>query len=647
MASFKQDGIQFTSVLPGQKLPNKYGNGNNVDFADAATDGVEPFINAVEIDWNGVTGVFGFDNQNPLKTTGQLLNALSRESVLRARIIAFNTSRASKVNVKDAVHNDTVSGYAITEGTTSILYLPEYPTWSTLTGKPSTFAPSIGTTATTAAAGNHTHTASLATDTGISSITLASAGKYKLTAGGSSVIFTMPTIPAAATWSNLSGKPNFATVATSGSYNDLTNRPTILTIGTTANTAAAGNHTHTWTAASGGPSANATLTHGGTFTVPQVSQAANGQVTVTNRTMTMPAATGHTTGSATKTYSATANGAQYIESIKVDQYGHVIEVIYGPKTVTTPVISLNPSSDTTITDAKTVSATVTNGTASNTTWGITNEGTTGNTFKKSAASGASITVTPNNTTTPTANKGTVSISIGSTNSTSTQGTRVLNGSFTQGAIAKNEYATTVTASYSGATPKSVKLTYSKSTSPLSAGTYTWSVVSGKSLPSGVSLSATTGQSITLINTNTTAATVAAGTIQLTNTNASNTAVYTTGTITVPAKTTPTTTNKWFKGDTNPATLTSVGQTKTTWDTWTTATSITNTKVILEDEDLNDHTWYFAFPQSWNVTTMYDSLNTNPVPTTQYTITNNVSIGGSPFTVFKMNTADSAITAYFR
>ena len=52
MASFTQDGIQFTSVLKGQSLPNKYGNGNNGDFADAAIDGVEPFINAVEIDWN-------------------------------------------------------------------------------------------------------------------------------------------------------------------------------------------------------------------------------------------------------------------------------------------------------------------------------------------------------------------------------------------------------------------------------------------------------------------------------------------------------------------------------------------------------------------------------------------------------------------
>ena len=105
-------------------------------------------------------------------------------------------------------------------------------------------------------------------------------------------------------------------------------------------------------------------------------------------------------------------------------------------------------------------------------------------------------------------------------------------------------------------------------------------------------------------------------------------------------------NMWFKGDTDPATLTSVGQTKTSFDTWTTATSITGTKVILVDEDLNDHTWYFAFPQSWNITAMYDSLNTNQVPTTQYTITNNVSIGGNSFTIFKMNNTNDSITAYF-
>lgn len=87
----------------------------------------------------------------------------------------------------------------------------------------------IGTGSDNAAAGNHTHTMSLATDTGTSSITLASAGKYKLTAGGSSIIFTMPTsnnyshptgdgnlhVPANGTTNN--GKFLQAT-ATAGSY---------------------------------------------------------------------------------------------------------------------------------------------------------------------------------------------------------------------------------------------------------------------------------------------------------------------------------------------------------------------------------------------------------------------------------------------
>ena len=39
---------------------------------------------------------------------------------------------------------------------------------------------------------DHTHTTTLATDTGTSTVTLAHGGKYKLTTGGTSVIFTMP-----------------------------------------------------------------------------------------------------------------------------------------------------------------------------------------------------------------------------------------------------------------------------------------------------------------------------------------------------------------------------------------------------------------------------------------------------------------------
>lgn len=55
---------------------------------------------------------------------------------------------------------------------------------------------SIGTTSSTAAAGNHTHDIGLGSTTDTTSgVTLASATKYKLTAGGKSVYFTMPTIP--------------------------------------------------------------------------------------------------------------------------------------------------------------------------------------------------------------------------------------------------------------------------------------------------------------------------------------------------------------------------------------------------------------------------------------------------------------------
>ena len=68
----------------------------------------------------------------------------------------------------------------------------------------------IGTTSTTAAAGNHKHSASLITDTGTSAITLAHGGKYKLTAGGSSVIFTMPASDGNTTYTFAEGSTNGA-----------------------------------------------------------------------------------------------------------------------------------------------------------------------------------------------------------------------------------------------------------------------------------------------------------------------------------------------------------------------------------------------------------------------------------------------------
>ena len=47
-----------------------------------------------------------------------------------------------------------------------------------------------------------------------------------------------------------------------------------------------------------GPTANATLTYGGSFVVPQVSQDAAGQLTATARTMTMPTAPTTVSGNA-------------------------------------------------------------------------------------------------------------------------------------------------------------------------------------------------------------------------------------------------------------------------------------------------------------------------------------------------------------
>lgn len=101
--------------------------------------------------------------------------------------------------------------YKLTAGGKSVIFtMPTsnnytHPTYDAATaaakkiGRDSTGHVVIGDTITAsdvgAAESNHTHTTTLATDTGTSSITLVSAGKYKLTAGGTSVIFTMPTIP--------------------------------------------------------------------------------------------------------------------------------------------------------------------------------------------------------------------------------------------------------------------------------------------------------------------------------------------------------------------------------------------------------------------------------------------------------------------
>lgn len=99
--------------------------------------------------------------------------------------------------------------------------------WGEVTGKPTTFPPS-----------SHTHTKSQITDFPTSmpaSDVYSWAKQVQKPAYSWSEISSKPTFATVATsgkYSDLSGTPNLATVATSGSYNDLTNKPTIPTVPT-------------------------------------------------------------------------------------------------------------------------------------------------------------------------------------------------------------------------------------------------------------------------------------------------------------------------------------------------------------------------------------------------------------------------------
>jgi hypothetical protein len=144
-----------------------------------------------------------------------------------------------------------VGGTVAVSGTTVTLTVTA-PAWNDITGKPSTFTPATHTHAISDvtglqtaldgkqasgsyAAATHTHSASDITSGTLSATLLptsgVSAGTYtsvtvdtygRVTAGGTHTV----------TWSDVTGKPSFATVATSGSYNDLSDKPSAYSLPT-------------------------------------------------------------------------------------------------------------------------------------------------------------------------------------------------------------------------------------------------------------------------------------------------------------------------------------------------------------------------------------------------------------------------------
>ena len=156
------------------------------------------------------------------------------------------TGATTRLNAVKALTNESV-------GTAATYFLTITDSWGkagytskadakTVLGLGAAAYMGTGTSSTTVALGNHTHGLSLAADSGTSSISLAANTKYKLTAGGSTYIFTTPSDTTYSSQAAASGGTAVSLVTTGEKYT--WNNKSNLAIGTSATTAAAGNHTH-------------------------------------------------------------------------------------------------------------------------------------------------------------------------------------------------------------------------------------------------------------------------------------------------------------------------------------------------------------------------------------------------------------------
>lgn len=155
-------------------------------------------------DWDAINGENQVENKSATLAWNSAVTIATIDGTnITAKLPAnpnTNNWRNVKVNGTEKLTTATTSGSLdITSGSTNGT-ISVANTDVAVTGLKGAAYLDTGTTSNTVAAGNHTHTTTIASDTGTSQLSMAFGGKYKLTAGGTSYIFTLPS--SASTWTN-------------------------------------------------------------------------------------------------------------------------------------------------------------------------------------------------------------------------------------------------------------------------------------------------------------------------------------------------------------------------------------------------------------------------------------------------------------
>lgn len=192
-----------------------------------------------------LTGIINVDRLPEIPIEKLPAGALERMFVVESQTAAIDAVKAGTIQEGDVVQigNGGLMYFCIDDAATTFKNaFKEFTAgsatsvpWSGVTGKPSTFTPSAHTQSYTTLTGSTT-TANQAI------VSNGTANGWTLKTLGS-LAFSSATIPTktsqltndsgfltsvpAQSWASITGKPTFATVATSGSYNDLSNKPTI------------------------------------------------------------------------------------------------------------------------------------------------------------------------------------------------------------------------------------------------------------------------------------------------------------------------------------------------------------------------------------------------------------------------------------